>query len=187
MATGVKPSEDPQYISLKVENTEHSFVNLSRDTAFQSEVLKDAATDMGYPETKIIYNVSMNLLVGDQVPANFFITTEDYMNLFRFAGLSLKYPVPVVKEGETKQEKSKLEDWELDFMKTLDMSRLFGLFLTANALHVERALKAAALTVADIVKGKSPEEIRAVFKIPDVNEQPKSVAALLANQPARQQ
>ncbi|KAK1422986.1 hypothetical protein QVD17_18279 [Tagetes erecta] len=57
-----------------------------------------------------------------------------------------------------------LKSFDNDFVK-LDQSTLFDLILAANYLNIKNLLDLTCQTVADMIKGKSPEEIRATFNI----------------------
>ncbi|MBA0733313.1 hypothetical protein Gogos_017344 [Gossypium gossypioides] len=66
-----------------------------------------------------------------------------------------------VKYGEVTTE---FEDWEADFVK-VDQNTLFDLILAANFLEIKSLLDLTCKTVANMMKGKSPVEIRKTFNI----------------------
>ncbi|KAH8253505.1 hypothetical protein KR032_005773, partial [Drosophila birchii] len=57
-----------------------------------------------------------------------------------------------------------LSQWDVEFLK-VDQGTLFELILAANYLNIQGLLTAACKTVANMIKGKTPEEIRATFSI----------------------
>ncbi|KAL5709619.1 SCF ubiquitin ligase complex protein SKP1b [Ranunculus cassubicifolius] len=57
-----------------------------------------------------------------------------------------------------------LKNWDAEFMK-IDQATLFDLILAANYLNVKGLLDLTCQTVADMIKGKTPEEIRKTFNI----------------------
>ncbi|OWM83965.1 SKP1-like protein 1 [Punica granatum] len=57
-----------------------------------------------------------------------------------------------------------LKAWDAEFVK-VDQSTLFDLILAANYLNVTGLLNSTCQTVADMIKGKTPEEIRKTFNI----------------------
>ncbi|KAK4490633.1 hypothetical protein RD792_001321 [Penstemon davidsonii] len=61
-------------------------------------------------------------------------------------------------------EDDNLKAFDAEFTK-MDQSTLFHLFLAANYLDIKSLLDLLSQTVADIIKGKSPEEIRTYFGI----------------------
>ncbi|PQM32970.1 SKP1-like protein 1A [Prunus yedoensis var. nudiflora] len=54
--------------------------------------------------------------------------------------------------------------WDTDFVK-VDQATLFDLILAANYLNIKSLLDLTCQTVADMIKGKTPEEIRKTFNI----------------------
>lgn len=54
--------------------------------------------------------------------------------------------------------------WDKDFVK-VDDETLFNLILAANYLDIKSLLDLTCKTVADEIKGKTPEEIRVRFNI----------------------
>ena len=59
-----------------------------------------------------------------------------------------------------------LKNWDADFVK-VDQATLFDLILAANYLNIKGLLDLTCQTVADMIKGKTPEEIRKTFNIKD--------------------
>ncbi|XP_057975892.1 SKP1-like protein 1A [Malania oleifera] len=57
-----------------------------------------------------------------------------------------------------------LKSWDIDFVK-VDQATLFDLILAANYLNIKSLLDLTCQTVADMIKGKTPEEIRKSFNI----------------------
>ena len=57
-----------------------------------------------------------------------------------------------------------LKAWDADFVK-VDQNTLFDLILAANYLNIKSLLDLTCQTVADMIKGKTPEEIRKTFNI----------------------
>ncbi|KAM0950033.1 putative S-phase kinase-associated protein [Dioscorea sansibarensis] len=57
-----------------------------------------------------------------------------------------------------------IKAWDADFVK-VDQATLFDLILAANYLNIKSLLDLTCQTVADMIKGKTPEEIRKTFNI----------------------
>ncbi|OWM74966.1 SKP1-like protein 1B [Punica granatum] len=57
-----------------------------------------------------------------------------------------------------------LKTWDIEFVK-VDQATLFDLILAANYLNIKGLLDLTCQTVADMIKGKTPEEIRKTFNI----------------------
>ncbi|XP_030527223.1 SKP1-like protein 1B [Rhodamnia argentea] len=57
-----------------------------------------------------------------------------------------------------------LKAWDTEFVK-VDQAPLFDLIQAANYLNIKGLLDLTCQTVADMIKGKTPEEIRKTFNI----------------------
>uniref|UniRef100_A0A7N0V2V1 SKP1-like protein n=1 Tax=Kalanchoe fedtschenkoi TaxID=63787 RepID=A0A7N0V2V1_KALFE len=57
-----------------------------------------------------------------------------------------------------------LKTFDADFVR-VDQATLFDLILAANYLNIKGLLDLTCQTVADMIKGKTPEEIRKTFNI----------------------
>ncbi|XP_077246637.1 SKP1-like protein 1B [Tasmannia lanceolata] len=71
---------------------------------------------------------------------------------------------PVQKDSEDKSLSDELKTYDADFVK-VDQATLFDLILAANFLNIRSLLDLTCQTVADMIKGKTPEEIRKTFNI----------------------
>ncbi|GAU38150.1 hypothetical protein TSUD_263740 [Trifolium subterraneum] len=80
----------------------------------------------------------------------------------------IEYCKKHVEVASSEEDKTRNEDdlkaWDLDFIK-VDQATLFELILAANYLNIKNLLDLTCQTVADMIKGKTPEEIRTVFNI----------------------
>ncbi|XP_058098938.1 SKP1-like protein 1A [Magnolia sinica] len=68
------------------------------------------------------------------------------------------------KNPDDRSSDEELKAWDLDFVK-VDQATLFDLILAANYLNIKDLLDLTCQTVADMIKGKTPEEIRRTFNI----------------------
>ncbi|KJH44983.1 Skp1 family, dimerization domain protein [Dictyocaulus viviparus] len=57
-----------------------------------------------------------------------------------------------------------IPSWDVEFLK-VDQGTLFELILAANYLDIKGLLDVTCKTVANMIKGKTPEEIRRTFNI----------------------
>ncbi|PSS25976.1 SKP1-like protein [Actinidia chinensis var. chinensis] len=65
---------------------------------------------------------------------------------------------------DTKADEDELKTFDTEFVK-VDQAMLFDLILAANYLNIKSLLDLTCQTVADMIKGKTPEEIRKTFNI----------------------
>ena len=67
-------------------------------------------------------------------------------------------------ESETRKKTTDIDEWDQKFMQ-VDQEMLFEIILAANYLDIKALLDVGCKTVANMIKGKSPEEIRKTFNI----------------------
>lgn len=67
-------------------------------------------------------------------------------------------------DGKPTAADEELDKWDKEFVK-VDQGTLFELILAANYLNIKELLDLTCLTVANMIKGKTPEEIRKTFNI----------------------
>ena len=73
-------------------------------------------------------------------------------------------PTPVVEDKGEEKRTDDISPWDAEFCK-VDQSTLFELILAANFLDIKSLLDLTCKTVANMIKGKNPEEIRKLFNI----------------------
>ncbi len=81
-----------------------------------------------------------------------------FQKILQFANYHLENPVKV------ENEKFLFSDWDTDFFK-MDVKMLLSVVTASNYLDDKELLDMAIQTVADIIKDKTPEEIRNYFAI----------------------
>ncbi|XAR59846.1 hypothetical protein NMG60_11015834 [Bertholletia excelsa] len=67
-------------------------------------------------------------------------------------------------KSDDKSVEDELKNFDAEFVK-VDQGTLFELILAANYLNIKSLLDLTCQTVADMIKGKTPEEIRKTFNI----------------------
>ena len=67
-------------------------------------------------------------------------------------------------DSESRKKTTDIEEWDQKFMQ-VDQEMLFEIILAANYLDIKPLLDVGCKTVANMIKGKSPEEIRKTFNI----------------------
>ncbi|XP_069754456.1 S-phase kinase-associated protein 1-like isoform X2 [Narcine bancroftii] len=74
-------------------------------------------------------------------------------------------PPPPPEDDENKEKRTDdIPVWDQEFLK-VDQGTLFELILAANYLDIKGLLDVTCKTVANMIKGKTPEEIRKTFNI----------------------
>lgn len=72
--------------------------------------------------------------------------------------------VEAASKTDDRATEEELKNFDADFVK-VDQGTLFDLILAANYLNIKSLLDLTCQTVADMLKGKTPEEIRKTFNI----------------------
>ena len=125
-------------------------VEVDRSLAVQSKTINDMLEDFGEGAANVL------IPVGQQ-------SNDSIALVFEYMDLNERNPPPEKKEGEARS--SELQEWEKSFFVNMPMGQLFDFILTSNFLALKPALDASCKTVANLIKGKSPEEIRKTFAI----------------------
>jgi S-phase kinase-associated protein 1 len=132
-------AEEDELVTLRSSDEEK--FEVSQEVAFKSETIKNMIEDTGTESTIPLPNVSSKILAK----------VIEYC----------KYHVSA-KKSETSEDETKTFDTE--FVK-VDQATLFELILAANYLNIKSLLDLTCMTVANMIKGKTPEEIRKTFNI----------------------
>lgn len=97
------------------------------------------------------------------------IDNNTLANVFTYIRMLAENPLPAKKEtGDALRVDE--QEWEKTFFGKLEVSdhpkkAIFNFILAANNLDIKEALQAAALHIANGIKGKTPDEIRATFSV----------------------
>ncbi|POY72525.1 hypothetical protein BMF94_4351 [Rhodotorula taiwanensis] len=76
-----------------------------------------------------------------------------------------KDPEPLAEDqDDTRRKTTEISDWDAKFIQ-VDQEMLFEIILAANYLDIKPLLDVGCKTVANMIKGKQPEEIRKLFNI----------------------
>lgn len=74
-------------------------------------------------------------------------------------------PLPTTDDdNESRKKTTEIDEWDQKYMQ-VDQEMLFEIILAANYMDIKALLDVGCKTVANMIKGKSPEEIRKTFNI----------------------
>jgi len=73
-------------------------------------------------------------------------------------------PQPTNDDDDSRRRNTEIDDWDQRFLN-VEQDMLFEIILAANYLDIKPLLDIGCKTVANMIKGKSPEEIRSTFNI----------------------
>lgn len=137
---------------VKLQSSDNEVFEVDVEVAKQSEVIRQMVEDCDYDdfddEPIPLLNVNAAIL----------------RKVIEWATHHKDDPPP--KEDEENREKrtDDIEPFDREFLK-VDQGTLFELILAANYLDMKLLLDVLCKTVANMIKGKTPEEIRKTFNI----------------------
>ncbi|CAK9228153.1 hypothetical protein BDL97_05G141300 [Sphagnum fallax] len=131
---------------VKLKSSDDEMFEVEEAVAFESQAVKNMIEDTGMDHPIPLPNVSSKILAK----------VIEYC----------KYHVDNQKSTDDKPAtpEDEIKAWDQDFVK-VDQATLFDLILAANYLNIKSLLDLTCQTVADMIKGKTPEEIRKTFNI----------------------
>ncbi|CAG8540843.1 11426_t:CDS:10 [Ambispora gerdemannii] len=141
------PSEAPKKVTLK-SCDEHEF-KVDIPVASRSILLKNMIEDVGETDQSIpLPNVNEKVL----------------KKVLEWCEHHVKDAQPTNDDDDSRRRNTDIEDWDQKFLN-VEQDMLFEIILAANYLDIKPLLDIGCKTVANMIKGKSPEEIRATFNI----------------------
>lgn len=133
--------------SIKLQSCDSTeYVEVSYEVANMSKTIKNMIDDFGE-------NIS-----STSVPLNN-VTFSTLNKVVEYCYHHLENP-----KSEKDINTKVITEWETRFC-TMDQVKLFDIILAANYLDIKPLLDLTCLTVANMIKGKTPEEIRKTFNI----------------------
>mmetsp|Transcript_30083 Transcript_30083/g.66645 ORF Transcript_30083/g.66645 Transcript_30083/m.66645 type:complete len:157 (+) Transcript_30083:173-643(+) len=131
---------------VRLTSSDSQTFEVDEEVALESQTIKNMIEDTGSEDAIPLPNVSGKILAR----------VIEYC----------KYHVDANKKLGDKPMKSEddVKTWDAEFVK-VDQATLFDLILAANYLNIKGLLDLTCQTVAQMIKGKTPEEIRKTFNI----------------------
>jgi len=127
---------------------------VDKEVAERSMLIKNMIEDIGDVDAPIpLPNVSANVLKK----------VLEYCDHHKADPLPSTNDVTDTAE-ETRRRTTDISEWDQKFIQ-VDQEMLFEIILAANYLDIKPLLDVGCKTVANMIKGKSPEEIRKLFNI----------------------
>ncbi|CAN0879432.1 SKP1-like protein 4 [Linum grandiflorum] len=146
MSSSNGEGETKKMVTIKASDGE--IFEFEQSVAEQSETIKNLIEDIGTDEAIPLQNVTGPIL-GKVI--------EYCRKHAEAAAAKAVSQDPVAIEDDLKQ-------WDKEFVK-VEHDPLFDLILAANYLNIKSLQDLTCQTVADMMKGKTPEEIRKTFNI----------------------
>jgi len=91
------------------------------------------------------------------------VTSKIMQKVIEYCAHHHAHPAPVPSDDRARIDEP-IDPWDQEFCK-VDLNTIFELILAANYLDIHQLLDVTCKSIANIIKGKSPEEIRKIFNI----------------------
>ncbi|KAF2151193.1 E3 ubiquitin ligase SCF complex, Skp subunit [Myriangium duriaei CBS 260.36] len=142
-------STDEQKVVL--QSSEGVNISVERLVAERSVLIKNMIEDLGEP--------------GEEPIPIMNVTEPVLRKVLEWCDHHKKDPAPANDDdSENRKRTTDIEEWDQKFMQ-VDQEMLFEIILAANYMDIKALLDVGCKTVANMIKGKSPEEIRKTFNI----------------------
>jgi S-phase kinase-associated protein 1 len=150
MSTSTPATEErPQQIV--VTTSDNHNVNIDRDVAERSMLIKNLIEDFGGSVSEAIPLPNVNKAVLTKV--------LEWCEHHR-----KDPPATQDDDADSRKKSTDIDEWDQKFMQ-VDQEMLFEIILAANYMDIKALLDVGCKTVANMIKGKSPDEIRKTFNI----------------------
>jgi len=135
---------------VNLQSSDGVVISVDREVAERSILIKHMIADVGESE--------------DAIPLQN-VTTPVLKKVLEYCDHHRADPVALEEEvDDTRKKSTDIEEWDQKFMQ-VDQEMLFEIILAANYMDIKPLLDVGCKTVANMIKGKSPEEIRKAFNI----------------------
>lgn len=92
------------------------------------------------------------------------VTAAVLTKVVAYCNYHTDHPTAVSEDKKDEKRTDDISGWDRDFLN-MDQSTLFEVILAANYLDIKDLLDLTCKAVANMIKGKTPEEIRKTFNI----------------------
>jgi S-phase kinase-associated protein 1 len=148
MAASAGAEEVDDRVTVKLVSSDGTDVDVELNIANMSTTIANTIADVGLSE--LDGGISVPTVTGPILRK-----VIEYCNHHKGDQLS--------KDEDTKKTDD-IEPWDLEFCN-VDQATLFELIMAANYLDIKSLLDLGCKTVANMIKGKTPEQIRQTFNI----------------------
>merc|ERR1712141_837779 len=138
--------------SIKLQSSDGETFPVDVDIARQSVTIRTMLEDLGMEEEE------------DEVVPLPNVNAAILKKVIQWCSFHRDDPPPPEDDENKEKRTDDICSWDAEFLK-VDQGTLFELILSANYLDIKGLLDVTCKTVANMIKGKSPEDIRKTFNI----------------------
>ncbi|KAF2678966.1 S-phase kinase-associated protein-like protein 1 [Lentithecium fluviatile CBS 122367] len=136
---------------VRLTTSDNADLKVARDVAERSILIKNLLEDLGGDNEEAIPIPNVNEAVMKKV--------LEWCEHHR-----KDPPASQDDDSDSRKKSTDIDEWDQKFMQ-VDQEMLFEIILAANYLDIKALLDVGCKTVANMIKGKSPDEIRKTFNI----------------------
>ncbi|KAJ8111581.1 hypothetical protein OPT61_g5852 [Boeremia exigua] len=144
-------ADAPTSQKIKLTTSDNIDLEVDRQVAERSILIKNLLEDLGGDNDEAIPIPNVNEPVMKKVLE----WCEHHRN---------DPPASQDDDSDSRKKSTDIDEWDQKFMQ-VDQEMLFEIILAANYLDIKALLDVGCKTVANMIKGKSPDEIRKTFNI----------------------
>ncbi|RLN55431.1 hypothetical protein BBJ29_001886 [Phytophthora kernoviae] len=148
-----KTAADQQKVKLISMDGESFEVDAS--VAVMSQLVKTLVTDEPDPDTQDVQEIPL-----PNVKSGILAKVVEFCQYHRDTPMA-----EIQKPLKSNNLRDSVEEWDANFVDVADHEMLFELILAANYMDIKSLLDLSCAKVATMIKGKTPEAIRATFGI----------------------
>ncbi|EFP11407.1 hypothetical protein GCK72_000509 [Caenorhabditis remanei] len=150
MAAEAKPERN-----IKISSSDNETFTVPRNVIRLSTTINTLLQDLGLDEEDAVNT--------DPIPVQN-VTAPILKKVIAWCTYHYQDATPTDDADNREKRTDDIASWDVEFLK-VDQGTLFELILAANYLDIKGLLDVTCKTVANMIKGKSPEEIRRTFNI----------------------
>jgi len=149
MSTSINTENAPEGKQVTLKSCDDVEFKVEIPVASRSILLKNMIEDVGETDQSIpLPNVNEKVL----------------KKVLEWCTHHVNDPQPATDDDDSRRRNTEIDDWDQKFLN-VEQDMLFEIILAANYLDIKPLLDIGCKTVANMIKGKSPEEIRSTFNI----------------------
>ncbi|KAJ4302937.1 hypothetical protein N0V90_001828 [Kalmusia sp. IMI 367209] len=149
MSSAAAPADGTKIV--KLTTSDNAELPVEREVAERSILIKNLLEDLGGDNDEAIPIPNVNEAVMKKV--------LEWCEHHR-----KDPPASQDDDSDSRKKSTDIDEWDQKFMQ-VDQEMLFEIILAANYLDIKALLDVGCKTVANMIKGKSPDEIRKTFNI----------------------
>ncbi|CAO4372653.1 unnamed protein product [Caenorhabditis nigoni] len=141
---------------IKISSSDNEIFTVPREVIRLSTTINTLLQDLGFDD-----NASNR--DADPIPVQN-VSTPILKKVISWCQYHYQDTAPADDQVNREKRTDDIDSWDVEFLK-VDQGTLFEIILAANYMDIKGLLDVACKAVANMIKGKSPDEIRRTFNI----------------------